>query len=158
MKAQIVSFHCVLKTKVGQVISSTFNRDVITHIEKPGTLLKSLAEQLQDLKKGDKRIVFLTAEEAYGFYNPDLVVEISRKTLTQADALQVGYQILSPSKDGGVKAFQVVKIDRNWITLDGNHPLAGQDLIFEIETIETRDATSDEIAASSFKDSSPYFH
>lgn len=158
MKAQIVSFHCVLKNRVGRVISSTFNRDVITQIEKPGHLLKGLAAKLQDLKKGDKRQVFLSAEEAYGFYDPDLVVEVSRKTLKRFSALQVGYQILGQFKGREIRAFRVVSVDRNRITLDGNHPLAGQDLIFEIETVETRDANSEEIANSCIESSISYFH
>jgi FKBP-type peptidyl-prolyl cis-trans isomerase SlyD len=158
MKAQIVSFHCILKNKVGTIISSTFNHDVITHVERPGNQLKGLIEGLQNLRKGDKRSISLSADQAYGFYKPDLVIEVSRKRLTQSDKLQVGNQVLAQSDDGETKVFRVTQINGNSVTLDGNHPLAGQDLIFEIETTETRDATSEEIAESFFSGSNLLFH
>ena len=153
MKVQIVSFHCVLKDKIGKIISSTFNRDVITHIENPGQALRGLAETLQNLQKGDKKSLSLSAEEAYGLYDPKLVVEVPRKTLAHSSTLQIGHQVMSRAEDGDTQIFRVTKMDSNLITLDGNHPLAGQDLVFEIETIETRDATSDEIAESCFTSS-----
>jgi FKBP-type peptidyl-prolyl cis-trans isomerase SlyD len=158
MKAQIVSFHCVLKNRVGIVISSTFNRDVITFVDKPGKVLRGLAETLQHLRKGDKKSLFLSAEEAYGLYNPQLVVEVPRKKLAHLNALQIGHQIQSYAEDGDATVFRVIQITPDSVTMDGNHPLAGQDLLFEIETVETRAATSDEIAESCSPLSTPYFH
>ncbi len=163
MKARIISFHCVLRNKVGIIISSTFNHDVITHgdirgDEKPGQLLKGLADSLQGLKKGDKKEVCLSAEQAYGFYDPKLVLEVPRSGFTEGSSLQVGQQVLTQSDEGETKTFRVVQATSNSVTLDGNHPLAGQDLIFEIDTIDTREATSEEIAESCFSHSNHYFH
>jgi FKBP-type peptidyl-prolyl cis-trans isomerase SlyD len=144
-KAQIVSFHCVLKNKVGKVLGSTFNHEVITECEGAGDILKGLAEGLKDLHKGDKRRISLTADQAYGFYDPDLVVKLPRKSLPQGNELEVGNEVLTESEDGERKVFRVVESALESVVLDGNHPLAGQDLVFEIEATAAREATSEEI-------------
>src|SRR5689334_1508403 len=62
VKARIVSFHCVLRNKLGQIISSTYNQDVITCDAAKDSPLRPLAQALQDLRKGQKRRVSLPAE------------------------------------------------------------------------------------------------
>lgn len=152
MKAQIVSFHCVLRDNVGKVISSTFNQDVITQREgnPDGDLLQGLARGLENLKKGEKRQIFIPAKEAYGFYEPKLVMEVPRKNLNDGAFLQVGEQVTSFASNGKPEVFRVIEASELTLVLDGNHPLAGQDLRFDIETIEARDATREEIAESRF--------
>jgi FKBP-type peptidyl-prolyl cis-trans isomerase SlyD len=152
MRAQIVSFHCVLRSQVGnQVLSSTFNHDVITQIEggdAEGMMLRGLAEGLQGLKKGEKRQIFLDAKQAYGFYEPGLVKECPRQEISNGSELEVGAEVVMRSPDGEKKVFRVVEATRRTITLDGNHPLAGMDLVFDIEATEAREATKEEIADS----------
>lgn len=146
MKAQIVSFHCVLKNKLGQVISSTFNRDVINQLEKGTTKLQGLVNGLQDVKKGEKRLIQVTADLAYGFYDPAFVFEVPRSELSQGSRLVVGNEVLTRSTtDGHVRVFRVINTANDYVVLDGNHPLAGQDLIFDIEVTSAREALHEEL-------------
>ncbi len=143
MKMQIVSFHCVLKNKFGKVISSTFNRDILTgfgsgHKQE----LVALAKALQNLTTGEKRSITLSAEEAYGFYDPKMVFKIKRQELPSAD------KTIVLDMDGTRRSFRVIDTGSDVVMLDGNHPLAGQDLVFEIETLAVRDATAEEISES----------
>jgi len=151
-RAQVVSFHCVLRSQVGnQVLSSTFNHDVITQVEgadPQGMMLAGLAEGLQGLKKGEKRKIFLDAKQAYGFYEPGLVKECPRGEISNGRELSVGAEVVMHSPEGERKVFRVVQATSRTITLDGNHPLAGMDLVFDIEATEAREATSEEIADS----------
>jgi FKBP-type peptidyl-prolyl cis-trans isomerase SlyD len=147
MRAQIVSFNCILRNKLGKVLSSTFNHDVITHV-KGQEMLKGLAEGLQDLQQGERRHIHLSAEEAYGFYMPEMVVTQHRDEVVTRLPLQHGDQVLARTPQGEFKPFRVVQAFGEMITLDGNHPFAGQDLIFEIEAVAVRDATSQEISDS----------
>ena len=145
---QIVSFHCVLKNKLGKVISSTFNQDVITEplegsAEKDH--LRGLVDGLKNLKKGEKRQIMLTASEAYGFYDPSLVIEVSRKSIFQSRNIQIGSEVLAQAPNGENKVFRVIQILGGKLVLDANHPLAGQDLIFDIEATEARDASPEEL-------------
>ncbi len=148
MSVQVISFKCTLKNKVGNVISTTFNRDVITSTNAPQAILSGLVDGLQNLKKGEKRKITLTAEQAYGFYDPKKIVLFPRKKFGKEKSLQYGESVSVVTKSGLVKMYRVVELYGDMVALDGNHPLAGQDLIFEIETTDARDATPDEIVES----------
>lgn len=144
MRAQIISFNCVLKNKVGRLISSTYNREVLTISDvAPVGTLSGLNKNLQDLKKGEKRIINVLAVDAYGLYDPRKVILFPRKKLPNTVRKDETIKIIS--KSGVQRSYQVLELHADLISLDGNHPLAGQDLVFEIEALEVRDATSQEI-------------
>jgi FKBP-type peptidyl-prolyl cis-trans isomerase SlyD len=157
MKAQIVSFHCVLKDRIGKIISSTFNHDVITYIQGQNDQLQGLVEGLQNLKKGEKRKISVAAQKAYGFYDPELVVEFARRSLEHGSELTAGQEVTT-ELNGERRTFRVIKASRDSVTLDANHPLAGQDLVFEIETTAARFATAQEIQESILGDLPPHLH
>ena len=146
MNVQVISFHCVLKNPMGHVLSSTYNHDVMTHDPYQAEILPGLARGLQDLRKGEKRRICLRAENAFGYYDPDKVVERAIDDIPQHETLRLGDPIVSRSSDGKMSSLRVIKIGEDFVTLDGNHPLAGQDLIFEIEAVDTREATAEEIS------------
>lgn len=146
MQAQIISFHCILTDKVGKVISSTFNKDVITQGQ--SGFLKGLSDGLRNLQAGEKRRISLSAPDAYGFYDPDLVMEISRRRFPNGSKLTIGDQVFVPVKGGKLRAYRVVQSSKRMLNLDGNHPLAGNDLTFEVEGVQSRDATSEELLES----------
>jgi len=158
MNAQIVSFHCVVKDKMGRVISSTYNQDVLTYDENQKDLLVGLVKGLQNLKKGEKRRIAVSAKEAYGFYDPQQVVHCSRSSLTRNDRVRLGDKIMLAADDGARQMYRVTEILGDDVTLDGNHPLAGQDLVFEIEATAARAATPEEISGSSEPDLKARYH
>ena len=158
MGAQVVSFRCVLSDRVGKVISSTFNQDVITQAEGPGAFLKGLAEGLKDLIKGERRRIQVSADQAYGFYDLEMVLVSTREKLIHGHALKVGDEVPHPSWKGKARVFRVIQADRHSVTLDGNHPLAGQDLVFEIEATDAREATLAELAENRLADVGPRLH
>jgi FKBP-type peptidyl-prolyl cis-trans isomerase SlyD len=147
MPIQVISFNCLLKNKAGRFLSSTFNRDVLNAVEDDkAATLNGLARGLQNLSKGEKRIISLTAQEAYGFYDPKKVILYPRKKLPAN--LRIGESITIVSKKGIHRTYVLLQFHDSLASLDGNHPLAGQDLIFEIEALEARSATDREIAAA----------
>jgi len=141
---QIVSFNCILKNKLGATLCSTFNREVIIGHPDPTGHLPGLAKGLQNLSPGEKRTIELDAANAYGFYDPKKVILFPLKKLSK-QILTPGKYISILTKSGVSRDYKVIQIHDQMISLDGNHPLAGQDLIFEIDTIEARSATDDEI-------------
>ncbi len=140
MAAQVISFHCVLKNKLGQIISSTTARDVLTEGFTVG-VLPALALALKDVIRGERRTINLRAEEAYGFYDPKLVVKRWREELMAGDGIREGEQVRYMI-NGVERLCRVIDSSENFVTLDANHPLAGQDLVFEIEALEARAATA----------------
>lgn len=146
MNSQIISFNCILKNTAGQLISTTYNRDVLTSVNPADTMLVGLTQGLQNLKKGEHRKISITASEAYGFYDLQKIILYPVKKL--AKDLRIGQIISIIGKSGYSRTYKVVEFQNDFIRLDGNHPLAGQDLVFEIEALEVRDATSAEVNAS----------
>lgn len=145
-KNQIVTFNCILKNKLGQLISSTYNRDVLTGVIDGETLLQGLSQSLQNIVKGEKRRIELKAIDAYGFYDLKKVILFPRKNLPRQ--IVVGQTISIVGKSGTVRTYKALELHENMVSLDGNHPLAGQDLIFEIEALDARPATPSEIESA----------
>lgn len=148
MKAQIVSFHCVLKDVLGKVLSTTFNQDVITQISAEAEEIPGLALRMTDLASGERRQITVPASEAYGLYDPKLTQRIFRDQLASGENIAVGDRVQRLDVKGNLRAFAVTAIAGDTIQLDANHPLAGQDLVFELHVLEARDATAEEIYES----------
>jgi FKBP-type peptidyl-prolyl cis-trans isomerase SlyD len=140
MSTQIISFQCILKNKAGDLISSTFNQNIKNIIEDNGTFLKGLMSGLQNLKTGEKRTISLTADEAYGSHDPKKIILFPIKKLARETSLKDGAAVKVVSKTGTSREYRVGRIHGDMVTLDGNHPLAGQDLIYEIEATEVQKA------------------
>ncbi|MCM2280922.1 MAG: peptidylprolyl isomerase [Bdellovibrionaceae bacterium] len=148
MGIQVISFRCVLKNRLGRILSSTFNQDVITQSSGPRAPLGALAEGLRNLHKGERREIFLRADQAYGFYDPEKVITRFREEIPDVGTLRIGDQVIVESSQGARTPYRVIELLGDRISLDGNHPLAGQDLIFEIEAVDAREATPEEISES----------
>lgn len=146
MSAQIISFNCVLKNRAGRLISSTFNRDILNTSLGGESMLEGLAKGLQNLKNGERRSIFLTAEEAYGLYEPKKIILYPLRKIL--DRVREGSVVVIRGKSGKTRSYRVLEVLSNFVRLDGNHPLAGQDLIFEIEALSVRQATPDELEES----------
>lgn len=149
MNAQIISFHCVLKNRLGHVLSSSYNHEVLTSAP-PETeaTLPGLSRGLRDIKKGEKRSILLSADQAYGFYDVSKVFDLPRSDLKGTDHLSLGEKVFFARPGGEVELYRVTNLTADRVTLDANHPLAGQDLIFEIEATEVREATPEELSDS----------
>ncbi|MGE0763896.1 MAG: peptidylprolyl isomerase [Bdellovibrionales bacterium] len=143
MSIQVISFNCLLKNKAGRLISSTFNREVLSSCGNENAMLSGLSKALQNLKKGEKRTISLSAEQAYGLYDPQKIILFPKKKLPRH--LRVGEMVTIVGKSGTARVYKVVQYYDDMVSLDGNHPLAGQDLIFEIEALDAREATPQEI-------------
>ncbi len=148
MNTQVITFNCLLKNKAGQFISSTYNREVLTMIDgDQNAMLAGLARGMQNLVKGEKRTIALDAKDAYGLYDPKKVILYPRKKLPPN--IRPGEPITIVGKSGTHRTYRVIQFHDEMASLDGNHPLAGQDLVFEIEALEAREATPKEIDDSS---------
>lgn len=158
MKAQIVSFHCVLKNKFGKIISSTFNHDILTGRSSEADQLAALSKGLENLKAGEKRSIAIEASQAYGFYDPEMVLTMPRQNFPSIKRSRKNSLPITLTVDGRRKLFRVIEMNNETITLDGNHPLAGQDLVFEIEAVSVRDATPEDVTIANANDLGPTFH
>lgn len=156
MNPQIISFNCLLKNRAGKLISATYNRDVLNAIDADDAQLIALAKGLQNIKKGEKRKISVSAEQAYGFYDPSKIILYPTRKLPKD--IRLGESIKILTKSGLIKNYVVSQFHNDLTSLDGNHPLAGQDLVFEIEALDVRDATDEEIENSNNSVSKQILH
>ncbi len=158
MKAQIISFHCVLKNGLGQIINTSFARDVITHASGVPAVIPGLPAGLNDVKPGERRTIAVRAHEAFGMYDPALTRQASRKSLAPAGSLALGDRVHLPDSFGDTRLYRITKIIGDLIYLDANHPLAGQDLTFDVHVVDARDASPEELLESSAPAIPSYLH
>lgn len=157
MKSQVVSFHCVLKNSLGTLISTTFSQDVITASPQEGGLLPGFTRRLKNLKIGERRRISVQAKEAYGLYDPSLLMKLPKSRLSKKKQFKLGEEI-ALEVGNRLRTYRVIEVDHSQVTLDANHPLAGQDLVFEIEVTAARKATALEILELAQPESQSYLH
>lgn len=145
MKTQLISFNCILKDRFGKILGRSSFQDVLTANQDESPQLKVLTEALSEMQQGEHRKLFVPAKEAYGFYDPDLVITRQLSELDGAEGIQVGEMIKYVQK-GKEANYRVVEVTSHSVKMDANHPLAGQDLIFEIECMKSQHANIDQIA------------
>lgn len=109
-----------------------------------GSLLEAFEQRLEGLRAGDRRTIELPPERAYGRRNPKAIVEVDRSDFPPDVA--PGDRFDAESEDGRPVVLQVLDVTEDAVILDTNHPLAGQRLRFEVEILEVRPATGEELA------------
>jgi FKBP-type peptidyl-prolyl cis-trans isomerase SlpA len=134
-----LTLHYRISTKDKTEIISTFDGNPATLQLGTGQLAPALEQQLIGLTEGAHHLVALSPEQAFGLHNPDLVQRISRATLQENSALnetyEVGDSVEFAAPSGGRFAGVLKKQDADSAMFDFNHPLAGQELVFEVQII-----------------------
>jgi len=142
---KVVSFHYALSNGQGEQIESSRDREPMVYLHGAGNIIPGLEKALAGKAVGDRFEVILEPAEAYGEREENGVKRIPAKHFKHADRLQVGQQVILHTQQGQVQV-TVVKVGRFNIDVDRNHPLAGQALTFDVEVIDVRDATDEELS------------
>jgi FKBP-type peptidyl-prolyl cis-trans isomerase SlyD len=137
----VVTFHYTLKGDTDEVIDSSAGGEPLTYLHGRGNIVPGLERELTGKSVGDRLQVRVPAAQGYGEYDRALVQKVPRRALKGIDNLRVGLRL-----QAGHQAVTVKHIAGDMITLDGNHPLAGQDLNFDVEITAVRPATEEELA------------
>ncbi len=140
-----VSIHYTLTNDEGEVIDSSAGAEPLVYLHGGGNIISGLEQALHGKASGDKFNVRIAAADAYGEFMEDRVQVISRSMFEGVDELEVGMQFHADVSDGpGIVT--IVNIEGDDVTIDGNHPLAGMALTFDVEVVEVREASRDEMA------------
>lgn len=139
-----VSFHYTLTNTAGEIIDSSAGGDALVYLHGSGNIISGLEAALNGKKVGDKFTVTIAPKDAYGERMDDMIQVIERKMFEGIDELEVGMQFHADVSHGpGIVT--IVEIEGDDVTIDGNHPLAGEALTFDVEVTEIRDATEEEL-------------
>ncbi|MBF0571035.1 MAG: peptidylprolyl isomerase [Candidatus Omnitrophica bacterium] len=144
MSNQVISFDYVLTAKDGRVIDASTKGKPLIFITDRGQIISGLESILSEMQPLQKKTVTVEAKEAYGIYDERLVYKVNRSKLP-APEIKIG-DMFEVGQGGSFSAVTITAINGDEITLDGNHPLAGEDLTFTVEIVNKRPATAEELA------------
>ena len=145
-KDKVVLMHYTLKNDAGDVIDSSDGGDPLPFLQGHGNIIPGLESALEGSKVGDKLDVSIKPEEGYGERMQDAIQEIPSSALQDVDDVKVGMQLQSQDQDGNAFLVTVTKIEDDKITVDANHPLAGQTLHFSVSIESVRKAEAEELS------------
>jgi FKBP-type peptidyl-prolyl cis-trans isomerase SlyD len=140
-KNKVAAIHYTLRDNDGNVLDSSEGREPLYYIQGIGNLIKGMEDGLEGKSKGDKFNIKVAPENGYGELDSSLVQQVP-VTAFGGQALKEGMRF--QTDQGHVVV--VTKVEKETVTVDGNHPLAGVELNFAVEVIEVRDASAEEIS------------
>ncbi len=140
---RLLTFHYTLRDAGGRVIDTSRGGEPMPFLEGSGQIIDGLEEPLLQMAAGEKRTVVVPPERAYGVREAELVQKVPKANLP-VDDVKVGDQFQT-GPDRQAPVVTVVAIEGDEVLLDANHPLAGQELHFEVELVTVRAATSAEL-------------
>jgi FKBP-type peptidyl-prolyl cis-trans isomerase SlyD len=142
---KVVTIHYTLRDEQGTVIDSSGGRGPLAYLHGKGNIIPGLEQALAGKGAGDKLEVTIAPEQAYGVRDERLVQILPRSRFPEGAEVAVGMQMRA-SGPQGPRIVTVMKVERDFVTVDGNHPLAGRTLHFSVEVAEVRKATHEEVA------------
>nr|WP_293839589.1 peptidylprolyl isomerase [uncultured Arsenicibacter sp.] len=138
---KVVGIHYTLRDDNGNVLDSSEGREPLYYLHGEGNLIPGMEEGLEGQSAGASLKLDVSPEKGYGQIDPEMVQQVPRSAF--------GGQEVNPGMQFHTNQGQVVTVTDvtpDSVTVDANHPLAGQNLHFDVEVIEVRDASTEEIA------------
>lgn len=132
----VVRIHYTGKLTDGTEFDSSAGRDPLEFKVGSGQVIPGLDNRIEGMNVGDKDTVTIPADQAYGPRDDAQVQVVSRSAVPDGVDLSVGSRLQASTRDGKQVLLTVVDVDDSQVTVDANHPLAGQDLVFDIEVVE----------------------
>ena len=140
----VATFHYTLTDATGKVIDSSDGRAPLSYLQGAGNIVPGLEKEMAGKQQGDVFNVVVAPEEGYGMPNPMMIQVVPRDAFQGVETLEVGMEFQAQTPQGPMSV-AIAKLDGDEVTVDGNHPLAGQTLHFAVEVTEVRDASLEEL-------------
>jgi FKBP-type peptidyl-prolyl cis-trans isomerase SlyD len=143
-KEKVVAIHYTLKDNAGTVLDTSAGKEPLQYLQGFGNLIPGMEEGMEGKVKGDIFKIQVSPEKGYGVRNEDYVQQVPLEAFG-GQVPTVGMQFQA-GNDQGKYIVTVAAVDGDTVTVDANHPLAGVELHFDVEVVDVREATSEEIA------------
>lgn len=132
----VVKVHYTGKLSNGQVFDSSLEREPLKVELGKGQLIHGFENGLIDMEVNQKKTIKIDKKEAYGEVNMDLFQKVPKDNLPESIEPKIGMDLVASRPDGSEQQLRVAEVNEDHIIVDANHPLAGQDLEFELELVE----------------------
>jgi FKBP-type peptidyl-prolyl cis-trans isomerase SlyD len=143
---KVITFNYKLKDDQGNLLDSTDKGGPLSFITGNQQIIPGLENALSSMIIGSKKNVKLAAADAYGEYDENAIQRVKRSLFPEEAELEIGRTYFGHSPGGQHLQFVITEIENDDITVNFNHPLAGKDLEFDVELLDVRDATPEEIS------------
>jgi FKBP-type peptidyl-prolyl cis-trans isomerase SlyD len=143
-KNKVVSIDYTLTSPSGETIDSSKGGEPLLYLHGGGNIIPGLERALEGKSAGDQIKATIDPEDGYGAKNPQLVQVVPRKQFPGVKEIKPGTRFEAQTSQGP-RVVMVVAVDDENVTVDANHPLAGETLIFDVTVMNVRDATQQEI-------------
>jgi FKBP-type peptidyl-prolyl cis-trans isomerase SlyD len=144
-KNRVVTLNYILRDEEGRVLDSSSSRGPLAYLHGKGNIIPGLEQALSGKAAGDKLDVTVPPERGYGPRDERLVQIVPRTKFGEVANLAPGMQVRASGRQGS-RIVTVIRVDRDFVTVDGNHPLAGRTLHFSVEVAGVRKATHEEVS------------
>lgn len=141
---KVVLIHYTLRNDAGETLDSSSGGDPLAYIHGQGNIIPGLEKALAGRQSGDRLSVRVEPAEGYGVRDASLVKKVPRRQFGGAN-IKPGMQLHAKTDHGHTRVVTVQRIQGDMVVVDGNHPLAGENLHFEVEVTGVRDATHEEL-------------
>ncbi len=131
-----IKVHYHGKLTSGETFDSSAGRDPLEFEVGSGMVIKGFDEGVTGMTVGEKKTINIPFNEAYGPRNPEMVIEMPKDRFPQDMELEIGMPLMMSDQEGHQFQVTIVEIKEAVVMLDANHPLAGQDLVFDLELVE----------------------
>ena len=142
---KVVLIHYTLTNDGGKVIDSSSGGEPLAYIHGHGNLIPGLEKELEGKAAGTKMTVKIAPADGYGEHDPQLIQRVPKRSFGNTSNIKPGMQFQAQTSDGHARVVTVKAIQGDMVTIDGNHPLAGEHLNFDVEITEVREATQEEL-------------
>ena len=139
----VVVFHYTLTNSLGETIDSSEGHSPLTYLHGAGNIVPGLESAMSGRQAGDRFDVTVAAADGYGERDEAMLQQVPRGAFQGVDELAVGMSFQAQGPQGALSVV-ISAIEDDTVTVDANHPLAGQDLHFSIEVVSVREATLEE--------------
>ena len=145
-KGRVISLDFILKDEQGEMLDQSEEGEPLEYLHGSHDVIPGLEKALEGHKTGDHVRIAIPPADAYGEYEVSLVDEVSREQFPGIEDIQPGMQFQTQMDDGAPMIITIKTVDEDRIVVDGNHPLAGMTLVFEVDIIGVREASAEEMA------------
>jgi FKBP-type peptidyl-prolyl cis-trans isomerase SlyD len=141
----VASIDYTLTDEGGEVIDTSKGRAPVTYLHGAGKLIPGLESALEGQTAGDTLAVKVAPSDAYGERDEGLVQDVPRTAFAGIAKIETGMRFEAQDGSGNSRSITVTSVGDENVTIDANHPLAGKPLTFEVNIVEVREATAEEI-------------